>query len=76
MIPRPKYINVFLPDMHTALYSLYRTVTNMISVGLLIMSKHFCLPKLDSGCELFSHGPTWSFPRMTGGGGRGGECNM
>lgn len=48
--------------MCTALHSLHRTVTDQYDLSVsLMMSKHFYLPKLYSGCELFSHGLTWSF---------------
>lgn len=45
--------------MCTALHSLHRTVTDQYDLSVsLMMSKHFYLPKLYSGCELFSHGLT------------------
>lgn len=47
-----------------ALYNLCKAVTNTIIMSLLPMSKHFCLPKLDSGWKLFSHAPPQSFSGM------------
>ena len=44
--------------------ALYSAVTYMIVISLLIMNKHFCFPRLDSGWEFFSHGPNRSISGM------------
>ena len=57
---------IFIQCCHICVFALalYSAVTYMIVISLLIMNKHFCFPRLDSGWEFFSHGPNRSISGM------------